>query len=351
MSPATLEDTIPLVDISAHLDGAPSAEAAAALTKALEDYGAVLIRDPRVSAADSAAFVDMMERYFAQPRAEKLRDARPQHAHQVGATPDHTERPRDNRAYAAALAPAHRPRSDPGARARDPKWRFFWRIGARPASTDFPALNAPPVVPRAFATEWAPVMDGWGWKLMRAALAVAELLAIGLGLEKDAFTELMQGGAHLLAPTGTDMERYAGEVGRTLAGYHYDISMLSLHGRARYPGLYIWTAEGKRLPVVMPEGTLLVQSGIQIEYLTAGRVKRGMHEVVVSEEGARAARCAVAEGRSKWRVSSTFFAHVHSDMSLKPLICNGGMEKEYPDVKAGKLVADELRELELASDA
>ena len=350
MSPATLEETIPLVDINGYLNGEPSKHAAIALTKSLEEYGAVLIRDPRVSAADSASFVDMMEQYFAQSREEKLLDVRPQYAHQVGATPDHTERPRDNSEFAVDLAPEHRPLSNPSARAKDPKWRFFWRIGERPTNTKFPALNAPPVVPRAFADNWKNVMDGWGWKLMNSALSVAELLAIGLGLDKDALTKLMKGGAHLLAPTGTDMEKYAGQVGTTLAGFHYDISMLSLHGKARYPGLFIWTADGKRLPVIMPNGTLLVQSGIQIEYLTAGRVKRGMHEVVVSEEAAAAASEAKSEGRSRWRVSSTFFAHIHSDASLSPLVVNHGKESKYSDVKAGKLVADELRELELAHD-
>jgi hypothetical protein len=29
----------------------------------------------------------------------------------------------------------------------DPKWRYFWRIGNRPNSTEFPELNAEPVIP------------------------------------------------------------------------------------------------------------------------------------------------------------------------------------------------------------
>lgn len=56
----------------------------------------------------------------------------------------------------------------------DAKWRFFWRcvlvvpeisksdevvsLGEQPAHTEFPELNAPPVVPRAFPN-WAKVMD------------------------------------------------------------------------------------------------------------------------------------------------------------------------------------------------
>lgn len=346
MAPETLQESIPLVDLEVHLKFECTKDAAAALTTSLEQYGAVLVRDSRVSAADSDAFVDLMERYFEQSRDAKLTDARPEFYHQVGATPDHTERPRDNSSIAASLEAEHRPKSDPAARDKDPKWRFFWRVGPRPEQTEFPQLNAPQVIPNAFKEEWAAVMDAWGTKLLDTSRSVAQLLAVGLGLQEDSITSLMDGGAHLLAPTGTDLERYGAEVGRTLAGYHYDISLLSLHGRARYPGLFIWTRDGRRIPVVMPHGTLLVQSGIQLENLTAGRIMRGMHEVVVSEETAAAAR--TANKRSKWRVSSTLFAHVHSDRRLAPLIKNNGMEAKYTDIKAGELVANELKELELA---
>lgn len=130
--------------------------------------------------------------------------------------------------------------------------------------------------------------------------------------------------------------------------YHYDISALTIHGRSRFPGLYIWRKDGVRVPVVVPEGALLVQSGSQIEHLTAGRVEKGMHEVVVSEETAQAARKARESKRATWRVSSTLFAHMGSDESLAPLLANGGKEKNYEDVKAGDHVANELKEIELA---
>lgn len=30
----------------------------------------------------------------------------------------------------------------------DVKCRFFWRVGSRPSSTDYPELNAEPVIPK-----------------------------------------------------------------------------------------------------------------------------------------------------------------------------------------------------------
>ncbi|GJR58358.1 hypothetical protein Tco_1500520 [Tanacetum coccineum] len=49
------------------------------------------------------------------------------------------------------------------------------------------------------------LMDSWGYKLMFAVEAVAEMTAIGFGLPKDAFTDLLKSGPHLLSPTGGDI--------------------------------------------------------------------------------------------------------------------------------------------------
>lgn len=346
-----LSEAIELVDISAFLADGEDVAACKKIAFSLREFGAVLVRDPRVDAGDSARFLDMMERYFAQPREEKLKDARPELFYQVGATPDGVERPRDNSGIAEKLAESERPVSNPSAREKDPKWRFFWRCGERPATTDFPELNAPQVVPESFKEEWAQTMDSWGGKLVETVLLTSEMLSLGLGLTKDAIREKLELGPHLLAPTGSDMNLFADKVGTSIAGYHYDLNILTIHGRARYPGLFVWTRTGQRIPVVVPEGYLLIQSGIQLEHLTAGEIRRGMHEVVVSKETTAAACRAREAGASMWRVSSTLFAHVRSDASLAPLgrfAANADVTL-YPDIRAGVQVAEELKALELAS--
>lgn len=50
-------------------------------------------------------------------------------------------------------------------------------------------------------------------------------------------------------------------------------------GKSRFPGLHVWLADGRRLPVSIPPGCLLCQAGKQMEWLTGGQVKAGMHEV------------------------------------------------------------------------
>merc|ERR1712078_941237 len=47
-----------------------------------------------------------------------------------------------------------------------------------------------------------------------------------------------------------------------------------------FPGLYVWLRDGSKVPVKVPDGCLLCQAGKQIEWLTAGYVRAGMHEVI-----------------------------------------------------------------------
>lgn len=69
-------------------------------------------------------------------------------------------------------------------------------------------------------------------------------------------------GPHLLAPTGSDLSRY-GQEGTVFAGYHYDLNFLTIHGKSRFPGLYIWLRNGQKVEVKVPVGCLLIQTGKQ----------------------------------------------------------------------------------------
>ena len=166
-------------------------------------------------------------------------------------------------------------------------------------------------------------MDTWGNKLFGAITSIAEMAALGMDLEKSAFTSRMQGGAHLLAPTGSDLVK--NDVGAVFAGFHYDISFMTIHGKSRYPGLYVWTRDWKKKAVKIPEGCLLIQSGTSFEHITGGYVLSGFHEVIYAEATKNAFERRQAlwdeQGitRSQWRVSSTMFAHFRADVDIGPM--------------------------------
>ena len=102
-----------------------------------------------------------------------------------------------------------------------------------------------------------------------------------MGFPASTFVDKMKGGNHLLAPTGSDLTKYG--LGTVFAGVHTDLNFLTIHGKSRFAGLFIWVRDGRRMPVKIPDGCLILQAGLQFQYVTAGYVMAGLHEVVYSE--------------------------------------------------------------------
>ncbi|KAJ4711664.1 2-oxoglutarate (2OG) and Fe(II)-dependent oxygenase superfamily protein [Melia azedarach] len=319
------------------------------VSRILRETGALLVKDPRCTVEDNDRFLDMMEKYFERPSEFKRLQERPNLHYQVGVTPEGVEIPRslvdeEMQGKLRAMPKEFQPSIPMGP---DPKWRYMWRVGPRPSNTHFQELNSEPVIPEGFP-EWKDTMDSWGHKMISAIEVVAEMAAIGFGLPKDAFTSLMKQGPHLLAPTGSDL-RCHGQEGTVFAGYHYDLNFLTIHGRSRFPGLNIWLRNGQKVEVKVPVGCLLIQTGKQIEWLTAGDCIAGMHEVVVTSRTIDAIKLASEQNRSLWRVSSTLFAHIASDAVLKPLghFAESPLASKYPPICAGEFVEEELAVINL----
>ena len=366
----TVNDSVPVIDISSFVsDGGADAgtSACAAIAAALHSHGCLVVKDPRVEASANEEFLDMMERYFEQ--SDGSTDARPHLHYQVGVTPSEVEKPRGHCAFGKTLKDVPVSECPP---VPDAKWRFFWRIGERPAETAFEELNAPAVVPEAFADEWKPKMDGWGEKLVATAETVAEMAALGFGLERAAFKDRMARAPHLLAPTGSDLKTLAEsdpaddeeprakkarmlgqavELNTVLAGFHYDLNFLTVHGKSRFPGLKVWTRAGHVVVPKIPPGHLFLQAGKQFEYLTGGHVLAGFHEVIAHKACAKAAREAKRDGRSTWRVSSTCFSQIASDVVLEPLgaFDSADARAAYPPIKTGDQVQAELVAISLGA--
>ncbi|KAF9973328.1 hypothetical protein BGZ73_003440 [Actinomortierella ambigua] len=348
-------DLLPIIDLGIFLSTPDSPEAIAECKRAadaIRDFGALIVKDPRVTEKENNDFIDMIEDYFAQPTEVKLKDARPEYGYQVGVTPELTEDPKCPKDPHCLDIIDHIPEKNRPLEFHgpDPKWRFFWRIGETPEETKFPRLNAAPVVPEAFKDVWTNTMDAWGNTLHRAVVGVSEMIAVGFGMPAKTFSDMTKYGPHLLAPTASDLTKY-GKAGTVLAGFHYDLNFLTIHGKSRYPGLNIWPRnEAEKLAVRVPDGCLLVQAGKQMEWLTGGVVQAGYHEVVVNEATMRVIENKTND-RPLWRISSTMFLHIASDNVLRPL--EGYFDTEearkakYPKTLTGDQVRMELGLIEL----
>lgn len=336
-------ESLPVVDLSAFLASPQQAvEDCKNVVDSFRNTGILIIRDPRVSFSDNATFIDMMEDYYNLEDEKKRKDARPEYHYQVGTTPEFTEVARDNSSFIERLDSSNRPTPVNGA---DAKWRFFWPTGERPETTKFPRLNVPQVIPEGFP-QWEQVMNKWADLILQSCFTVADMLARGLDLSHDAFTNMMKYGPHLLAPTGSDLSRF-NKINTVFAGFHYDLNFLTIHGKSRYPGLFVWLRNGTKVPVSMPDGCLLLQAGKQLEWLTGGFIEAGYHEVVVTENTLHAVERQKQAGRPLWRVSSTLFSHIASDEVLQPLKEKWKSEK-YPPTLCGDQVSKELEQINLA---
>jgi isopenicillin N synthase-like dioxygenase len=97
------------------------------------------------------------------------------------------------------------------------------------------------------------------------------------------------------------------------------LNFITIHGKSKYPGLYIWLRNGEKRPVKIPDGCLLIQAAKQLEYMTGGYFYAGFHEVIVSEGALEKAESAKQNEESTWRVSSTLFSGFNYKHTLAPL--------------------------------
>ena len=78
---------LPLFDLAPFLEAPESRQArelCAALAACLHETSALVVRDPRVDSRLNDSFLDLMERYFAQPLETKMADVREDLSYQVG---------------------------------------------------------------------------------------------------------------------------------------------------------------------------------------------------------------------------------------------------------------------------
>lgn len=103
-----------------------------------------------------------------------------------------------------------------------------------------------------------------------------------------------------------------------MTALHYDFDLMTIHGKPRFGGLFIWLNTGEKVKVVVPEGHLLMQVGKQFEWMTGGYVKAGWHEVVFTDEVEKQRDEAIKNGRIPWRVSSILFYQVDGNYVMQP---------------------------------
>jgi len=256
--------SLPVIDLTDFIDNKTGdLKHCQELIDGLKKYGCLAVKDPRVNESYNEKFIDNMERYFESRGLEYSEtgthdDIKPEFSYQVGATPELKETARNHALtikdrFRNALPDTPQPPPPNGL------WRFFWRVGEVYAEDN--VLLPPQVIPKDFK-DWEKNMNQWGFLMRNSVFTIAEMLSLGFGWERNSLTKRLEGGCHLLAPTGSNLEKY-NQNRDILAGFHYDLNFITIHGKSRYPGLSIWTRDGTKMNVKIPEGCLLIQAAKQ----------------------------------------------------------------------------------------
>lgn len=301
----------------------------------LHKTGVLLIKDPRVNEKDNDKFIDMMEKYYSQKDNVKRKDIREKVHYQVGLTPAYTETPLDHCEKIFRLNEKrknfiHKPKG------KDPKERFLWHVNKKSVDN---------IIPEGF-DNWENNMVSWSTHMSNTVKTISKILALSLDLDINFFTTMCNRSDTLLAPTGMNLLNKKEH--NIIAGYHNDISFLTIHGKSRYPGLFIWLRDNTKIQVQIPDGCLLIQAGKQLEHLTGGYIQAGFHEVVVTKEALNKVldnypvNCPV-------RVSSTMFVHTNDEVILSPIqrFVTEKSKEEYPLILKSEWLIKELKKLSL----
>lgn len=268
------------------------------LRRGLETHSAVFFEDSRVP--DHNECLGLFMDYFAQSPEALMEDARPAIHYEVGVTPPDTEKARDHspliQTWPRELWPHIAPQGF-----RDPKWRYMHQVCKAGTKANFEQ-----VVPRAFEDRWERVTNHWGQALTQSIETIARMLAVSYGLPENAFSRLLEGATHILAPNGIRLDLKEIIEGLILNQFHYDLNFGTAHGASSAPGLRIWFGN-EVMTVRVPKGLLLFQAGKQLEWMTGGQIKAGYHEVVVLPETLEARDRLIAAGLPPVRSGTTLF--------------------------------------------
>jgi len=304
-------EQIPIINTSKYLANGRDDEQCVALKDGVSHYGLAIILDELVEPGLPVKYRDMMQAFFRLAPEIKRKYIQPKmddgrQLYENGWRPPFTEKPR-RRNEVLHLIPEHaKPKEPPKA---DPKERNMYPAGLRRESTLFPMIDhRAPIVP-VEVEGFEEISEQWGATMYKVVMTIAEMLAVGFGEPRDLFSSLLEYGPHRLAPTGLDLTKW-GAPGTVAAGFHNDLSCMTMHGMSNWPGLWAWTRLFEKYAVRLPdERHLLLQVGRVLEHLTAGEVKRGYHEVVMGEQ----------KPTVDWRVTTTSFYNIASDRWIEPV--------------------------------
>ena len=185
---------------------------------------------------------------------------------------------------------------------------------------NFIAKNYPKNIDIPDFPELGPSTEKVALTLEKTGECVLDALSLSLGLEeKDSLKNFTKYGDYYMQNLCT-FNIHKKPVGHVMHKLHFDRDLITVHTRSNYPCLVVYTTEdeARRIIAKPPPGALLVQAGLQLEWLSGGYFASGLHEVIVTEEAKEKATENVANGGDGHRITQTLFIRAENNIIVGP---------------------------------
>lgn len=311
--------SIPSVDLAQFTNGdaAMRREFISHLGKAYEEVGFVAVNNHGIPEALVDKFYDLVEAFFALPKAVKNRYEIEELHGQRGYTSFGKEHAKGSEA---------------------PDLKEFFQIGQTVADDDPVKKEYPDNV----EVKELPEFLETGVKLYKSfedsGTYLLQAIALFLDLGEHYFDDWVHNGNSILRaihyPPITEEPDSS-----IRAEQHEDINLITLLVGASAEGLQVMTKKGEWIDVMAPPGYIVVNVGDMLQRLTNNRLRSTTHRVVNPP-------------KEKWhthRYSIPFFLHPRSNMPLNCLdsCIDDKHPKQFDDITAGGYLDERLREIGL----
>ena len=253
----------------------------------------------------------LLGQFFAQPAADKQRFQVAEACGQTG--------------YTGTLV-----ETAAGAEQADWKEMLNWSEplpGNHPLRRRFPLLYPEQVLPEPLIPGISRVLGSFHRSVAELQRRILRVIATGLGAHVDFFDAVVHE-----APTLTRAVHYppmaqAPDSDHIWAGAHGDINLITALPRATAAGLQVLVEEAW-IDAVAPQGHVIINSGLMLEWISNGRIANGWHRVV-SPAGFEGDRLSVVQ-----------FCHARPTTVLTPMA--SCINAEQPQRFASTLAADAI---------
>ena len=304
-----MERGIPELSFADYARGKPGSrtEFTDALTRALQQYGFIILRDHPVPAPLLERANQLATALFAQDEATKRRH--------MGGT----------RGYAPFGIEHAKDRAEPDL-------KEFWQIGPEHGGErDASPANLWPDSPAGFRPAFLALFDA----LQDTGQRMLEALTPGLNLDHNFFARMLTQRNSVLRllhypPVASEIPR-----GSIRSAPHEDINLFTLLVAPQGTGLEVLDRDGRWLPVLSQPHHLIMNAGDMLARLTNDVIPAVTHRVVNPVDSNRS------------RYSMPFFMHPNPDVTLSCIESCIGSGAKYPDITAGAFLEQRLQEIGL----